>query len=48
MEECPSTLYRLAFNPEVFRKAEEKMQRKKRARLQYTATALGFKLVPAQ
>ncbi len=37
-----------AFNPEVFRKAEEKMQRKKLARLHNTAAALGLKLVPAQ
>jgi len=40
--------HREAFNPEVFRKEEEKMQRKKLARLHNTATALGFKLVPAQ
>jgi hypothetical protein len=32
----------------VFRKAEEKMQRKKLARLHNTAAALGLKLVPAQ
>ena len=37
--------YREAFNPEVFRKEEEKMQRKKLARLHNTAAALGFKLV---
>ena len=39
--------YREAFNPEVFRKAEERMQRKKLARLHNTAAALGLKLVPA-
>ena len=40
--------HREAFNPEVFRKEEEKMQRKKLARLHNTAAALGFKLVPTQ
>jgi len=40
--------YRQAFNPEVFRKEEEKMQRKKLARLHNTAATLGLKLVPAQ
>ena len=40
--------HRQAFNPEVFRKEEEKMQRKKLARLHNTAAALGFKLLPAQ
>lgn len=40
--------YRQAFNPEVFRKEEEKMKRKKLARLHNTAAALGFQLVPAQ
>lgn len=40
--------YREAFNPEVFRQAEEKMKRKKLAHLQNTAAALGLKLVPAQ
>ncbi len=35
----------LAFNPEVFRKQEEKMRRKKLARLQNTAAALGCKLL---
>jgi transposase len=40
--------YREAFNPEVFRQAEEKMQRKKLARLHNTAAALDLKLVPAQ
>ncbi len=40
--------YRQAFNPEVFKREEEKMQRKKLARLQNTAAGLGLKLVPAQ
>jgi transposase len=40
--------YRQAFDPEVFRKEEEKMRRKKLARLHHTAAALGLKLVPAQ
>lgn len=40
--------YREPFNPEVFRQAEEKMQRKKLARLHNTAAALGLKLVSAQ
>lgn len=40
--------YREAFNPEVFRKEEAKMQRKRLARLHNTATALGLKLVPTQ
>jgi len=40
--------YREAFNPEVFKKEEEKMQRKKLARLHSNAAALGLKLVPAQ
>ena len=40
--------YREAFNPEVFRKEEERMRRKKLARLHHTAAALGLKLVPAQ
>ena len=40
--------YREAFDPEVFRKEEEKMQRKKLARLHNTAAALGLKLIPAQ
>ena len=40
--------HREAFNPEVFKKEEEKMRRKKLARLQNTAAALGLKLVPAQ
>jgi hypothetical protein len=32
----------------VFKKEEEKMRRKKLARLENTAAALGLKLVPAQ
>jgi hypothetical protein len=40
--------YREAFNPEVFKKEEEKMQRKRLARLHNTAAALGLKLVPTQ
>jgi len=40
--------HREAFNPEVFKKEEERMQRKRLARLRHTATAFGLKLVPAQ
>jgi transposase len=40
--------YRQPFDPEVFKKEEEKMQRKKLARLHNTAAALGLKLVPNQ
>jgi hypothetical protein len=40
--------YREAFNPEVFKQEEEKMQRKKLAHLHNTAAALGLKLIPAQ
>jgi transposase len=40
--------YKEAFNPEVFKKEEEKMKRKKLARLHHTAAALSLKLVPAQ
>jgi len=40
--------YREAFNPDVFKKEEARMQRKKLARLHNTATALGFRLVPTQ
>ena len=40
--------YREAFNPEVFKKEAERMQRKKLARLHNTAAALGLRLVPAQ
>jgi len=39
--------HRQAFNPEVFRKEEVKRQRKRLARLQNAAAALGLKLVPA-
>ncbi len=45
-----TTGYRIAwldFNPEVFRQAEARMQRKKLARLHNAAAALGLKLVPA-
>jgi transposase len=40
--------YRQPFDPEVFKKEEEKMQRKKLARLHNSAAALGLKLVPNQ
>jgi hypothetical protein len=40
--------YRQAFDPEVFKKEEEKMQHKKLARLHNTAATLGLKLVPNQ
>jgi hypothetical protein len=40
--------HRQAFNPEVFRKEEEKMRRKKLARLQNTAAALGYRLIASQ
>ena len=40
--------HREAFNPEVFKKEAERMQRKKLARLHNTAAALGLRLVPAQ
>jgi len=36
------------FNPAVFAKEEEKLQRKKLARLQNLATALNYSLVPNQ
>ncbi len=36
------------FNPEVFAQAEARQQRKKLARLQHSAAALGLTLVPAQ
>ena len=38
--------YREAFNPEVFKKEEERMQRKKLARLHNTAAALGLPSFP--
>lgn len=40
--------HREALNPEVFRKEEEKMQRKRLARLHHTAAALGFILFQTQ
>lgn len=40
--------YKEPFKPEVFAKEEEKMQRKKLARLQNLATALNYHLVPNQ
>jgi len=40
--------HREAFNPEVFKKEEERMQRKRLARLRHTAAAFGLKLVPVQ
>ena len=40
--------FRQAFNPEVFRTEEEKMRRKKLARLQNTAAALGYRLIASQ
>jgi len=40
--------HREAFNPEVFRQSEAKLQRKKLARLHNSAAALGLKLIPVQ
>lgn len=40
--------YKEPFNPEVFAQAEEKMKRKKLARLQTLATTLNYRLVPNQ
>ena len=40
--------YKEAFNPDVFAKEEEKMQRKKLARLHTMAAALNYQLVPNQ
>jgi len=40
--------YRQPFNPDVFRKEEEKLRRKKLARLQNTAAALGYRLIESQ
>jgi transposase len=40
--------HRQAFNPEIFRKEEEKMRRRKLARLQNTAAALGYRLIESQ
>jgi len=38
--------YKQAFKPEVFAQAEEKMNRKKLARLQKLAAALNYQLIP--
>jgi transposase len=40
--------FKVPFNPEIFRKEEEKMRRKKLARLQNSAAALGYRLVESQ
>ena len=40
--------YKQPFNPQVFAKEEEKMKRKKLARLQTLATTLNYRLVPNQ
>jgi len=40
--------YKEPFNPEVFKKEEEKMQRKKLARLQNLAASLNYQLIPNQ
>ena len=40
--------FRVPFNPDIFRKEEEKMRRKKLARLQNTAAALGYRLIASQ
>ena len=40
--------FREPFNPEVFAQAEARQKRKKLARLQHSAAALGLSLVPAQ
>ena len=40
--------YRQPFNPDVFRKEEEKLRRKKLARLQNIAAALGYRLIESQ
>jgi hypothetical protein len=40
--------YEQPFNPEVFAKEEEKMKRKKPARLQCVAQSLNCRLVPNQ
>jgi hypothetical protein len=39
--------YRQAFNPEVFKKEEEKMKRKKLMRLKNMAAAVNHQLIPA-
>ena len=40
--------YREPFKPEVFAREEEKMKRKKLARLQNLATSLNYQLIPNQ
>jgi hypothetical protein len=40
--------FKVPFNPEVFAQAEARQKRKKLARLQDSAAALGLTLVPAQ
>ena len=40
--------FKVPFNPEVFAQAEARQKRKKLARLQHSAAALGLTLVPAQ
>lgn len=40
--------YKEPFNPEVFKKEEEKMKRKKLARLENMATSLNYRIVPIQ
>ena len=40
--------FRDSFNPEVFAQAEARQKRKKLARLQHSAAALGLTLVPQQ
>jgi len=40
--------FRVPFNPDIFRKEEEKMRRKKLAPLQNTAAALGYRLIASQ
>jgi hypothetical protein len=40
--------YKEPFNPEVFAKEEQKMKRRKLARLQNLATSLNYQLVPVQ
>lgn len=40
--------YKQPFNPEVFAKEEEKLKRKKLARLETMATALNYRIIPIQ
>ena len=40
--------YKQPFNPAVFAREEEKLQRKKLARLEAMATTLNYRLVPNQ